>query len=150
MSDDNMSDEITIRPQSESASTPASAGSKDSTASSIGTQLTNLCALGLGICFFLPWAHIFLGNPSGFDLQKLGDEKKLLWLIPIFSVLTLIASVNRRTHQVIAQLTGILPYCASLYWYSKLGSDLFHVIAYGGYLSLIFGAVMFFLPRNTK
>lgn len=145
-----MSDEITIRPQSESASTPASSTPKNSTTSSIGTQLTNLCAIGLGVCFFLPWAQVFLGNPSGFDLQKLGDEKRLLWLIPIFCVLTLIASANRRAHLAIAQLTGILPFCAGLYWYSKLGSDLFHILAYGGYLSLIFGAVMFFLPRNTK
>jgi len=77
-----MPDEITIKPKSESA--PATAP-ENQTASSGRTPLTSLCALGLGVSFFLPWANFFGAMVSGFDLQKLGDEQRLLWLIPIFS-----------------------------------------------------------------
>jgi len=46
----------------------------------------------LGISFFLPWVQLFGGNVSGFDLQKLGDQQRLLWLIPIFCAITIPAS----------------------------------------------------------
>jgi len=141
-----MPDEITIKPKSESTTTVP----ENQTVSLGRTQLVNLCALGLGVSFFLPWAHVFFGSPSGFDLQKLGAEQRLLWLIPIFSAITIIAGVTKRSQQIAGQLTGTLPFMAGIYWYSKIGSDLFHILTYGGYLSLIFGAALFVLPRKSK
>jgi hypothetical protein len=68
-----MSDEITIKPKSES--TPATAAPENQTVSLGRTQLVNLCAAGLGVSFFLPWAQFLGGNVSGFDLQKAGDGR---------------------------------------------------------------------------
>ena len=82
-----MPDEITVTPKSE----PAPAAPDNQTISLGRTQLVNLCALGLGVSFFLPWAQIFGASLSGFDLQKLGDEQRLLWLIPMFCVITIVA-----------------------------------------------------------
>jgi hypothetical protein len=104
----------------------------------------------LGVSFFLPWAQIFGDNLSGFDLQKLGDEQRLLWLIPIFCAITIFAGVTKRSQKIAGQLTGALPFAVGIYWYYKIGSDLFHVLTYGAFLSLAFGTALFILPRKSK
>ena len=144
-----MPDEITVTPKSESASTTATE-TTNQTISPVRTQLINLCALGLGVSFFLPWANFFGAKPSGFDLQKLGHEQRWLWLIPIFSTITIFAGVTKHSQKIIGQLTGALPFCVGAYWYNKLGGDLTQILAFGAYLSLIFGAALFILPRKAK
>ena len=141
-----MPDEINVRPKSESAASPP----ENQTVSLTRSQLTNLCAAGLGVSFFLPWAQFFGGNISGFDLQKAGDEQRLLWAIPVFCVITIFAGLTKRNQQIAGQLTGALPYIVGVYWYMKLKDDFFHVLAYGAFLSLIFRAVLFILPRKGK
>lgn len=143
-----MPDEITIKPKSES--TPANAAPEHQTVSLSRTHLVNFCAAGLGVSFFLPWARFFGANLSGFDLQKMGDEQRLLWLIPIFCVITIFAGIAERGQQIAGQLTGALPFCVGVYWYTKLGSDLFHILTYGAFLSLAFGLALFILPRKSK
>lgn len=142
-----MPDEINVTEKSNSES-PAATGGQ--TANLARPQLVNLCALGLTVSFFLPWASIFGGTISGFDLQKAGDEQRLLWAIPIFCAITIFAGVTKRSQQTIAQLTGVLPYVVGVYWYMKLKDDFFHVLAYGAFLSLAFGAALLILPRNQK
>jgi hypothetical protein len=112
--------------------------------------LVNLCALGLGVSFFLPWAHIFGASLSGFELQKLGDEQRLLWLIPMFCVITIVAGFAKTSQHIAARLTGMFPFIVGIYWYHKIGSDLFHILTYGAFLSLIFGAALLILPRKSK
>lgn len=143
-----MVDEITIKPKSES--TPTNAAPEHQTVSLGRTQLVNLCAAGLGVSFFLPWAHFFGANLSGFDLQKLGGGQRLLWLIPIFCVITIFAGIAKRGQQIAGQLTGVLPFCAGVYWYTKLGRDMFQILTYGAFLSLAFGLALFILPRKSK
>jgi hypothetical protein len=143
-----MPDEITVKPKSES--TPPNATPVNQTVNLGRTQLVNLCAAGLGVSFFLPWANVMFGTLSGFDLQKTGDGQRLLWLIPIFCAITIFAGVTKRSQKIAGQLTGALPFIVGIYWYYKIGSDLFHVLAYGAYLSLIFGIALFVLPRKTK
>lgn len=143
-----MPDEITIKPKSES--TPATAAPENQTVNLGRTQLVNLCALGLGVSFFLPWVQFLGANISGFDLQKAGDEQRLLWLIPIFCAITIFAGITKRSQKIAGQLTGALPFAVGAYWYSKLGSDMFHVLSYGAFLSLAFGAALFILPRASK
>lgn len=143
-----MPDEINVRPKSESE--PTDQTTANQTVSLTRTQLTNLCAAGLGVSFFLPWANVFLGTLSGFDLQKLGEEQRLLWAIPIFCAITIFAGVTNRSQKIIGQITGALPYIVGIYWYSKLKDDLFHILTYGAFLSLVFGAALFILPRKGK
>jgi hypothetical protein len=142
-----MSDEITIKQKSESI--PADAP-QNQAASLSRAQLVNLCAAGLGISFFLPWAQFWGANLSGFDLQKMGDEQRLLWLIPIFCVITILAGVTKRSQKVVGEIAGMLPFLAGAYWYYKLRSDLFHILTFGAYLSLICGAALIVLSRKAE
>jgi hypothetical protein len=141
-----MPDETTIKSNSES--TPTNSGNQ--TVSLNRTQLTSLCAFGLGISFFLPWANFFGANPSGFDLQKMGDAQRLLWLIPICCAITIFAGMTKRSQNIAARVTGLLPFCALVYWYNKIGSDLTHIMTFGAYLSFLFGAALLILPEKTK
>jgi hypothetical protein len=143
-----MPDEITIKSKSESI--PVNAAPENQIGSSCLTQLVNFCAAGLGVSFFLPWAHLIFANPSGFDLQKAGDEQLLLWLIPIFCVITILAGIAKQSQNFAARITALFPFLVGIYWYCKIGSDLFHILAYGAYLSLFFGAALFVLPRKSK
>ena len=143
-----MPDEITVKPKSET--TPAGTAPQNQTVSLNRAQLVNLCALGLGISFFLPWVQFFGANLSGFDLQKLGNQQRLLLLIPIFCAITIFAGITKRSQKIAGHLTGALPFAVGVYWYCKLGSDLFNILTYGAFLSLAFGAALFILPRKSK
>jgi hypothetical protein len=140
-----MPDEVTIKPKSESPATPS-----DQTASPSQTHLVNLCALGLGVSFFLPWANVLFGSVSGFDLQKAGDAQVLLWLIPILCTITVVAGIAKRSNRLVGTITGLFPFIVGLYWYYQLGTDLFRMLTYGGYLSLICGTALIVLSRRGK
>lgn len=109
-----------------------------------------MCAGGLFISFFLPWATIMGGNISGFELQKLGEYHKLLWLIPVCSVITIAGGVTGKGQRLAAQVTGALPYFTLIYWFYQLGKDLTEIMTVGAYLSLGLGLVMFILARRLK
>jgi hypothetical protein len=143
-----MPDEITIKPKSES--TPATAVPEHQIVTLNRTHLVNLCAAGLAVSFFLPWARFFGANLSGFDLQKMGDQHRLLWLIPMFCVITIFAGIAKSRQQIAGQLTGALPFCVGIYWYTKLGRDLFQILSFGAFLSLAFGLALFILSRKSK
>src|ERR1035437_3388262 len=144
-----MPDEITIKPKSESAATSTSSEQNQNV--SLGrTQLVNLCAAGLGVSFFLPWAHFWGPDLSGFDLQKLRGGPRLLWLIPSCCSITIFAGITKRGQQIAGQLTGVLPFCVGVYWYTKLGRDMFNILTFGAFLSLAFGLALFILPRKSK
>ena len=145
-----MADEITIKRKSESESIPASSVPETQTVNLGRAELISLGAVGLGVSFFLPWTNFFGANLSGFDLQKLGDEQRLLWLIPICCTVTIIFGVKKISQRIIGEITCALPFLVGGYWYYKLGSDLFHILAYGAYLSLIFGAAMSVLLKKAK
>jgi hypothetical protein len=145
-----MPDEITIKPKGESEFAPITPLPDNPAASAGRIQKANLCALGVGVSFFLPWAHFFGANPSGFDLQKLGDEQRLLWLIPIFCAITIFAGITKRSQKIVGQLTGALPCLVGIYWFRKFGDDLFKMLDYGAYLSLIFGAMVASLTQKAK
>jgi hypothetical protein len=145
-----MSDEITIKPKLESESPQINSGQENQNFSLSRTHLGNLCALGLGVSFFLPWAQLLGINLSGFDLQKMGDQQRLLWIIPICCAITIFANATKRSQELAGQFTGVLPFLVGGYWYYKLGSDMFQILAYGAYLSLAFGAAMLILSRKLK
>src|ERR1017187_5785024 len=85
---------------------PAESGtaSQESRSATLTTsQAIILCAAGIFISFFLPWAQIFGGNVSGFDIQKISDEQKLLWFIPICCVITIIGGLTGCNQKIAAQ-----------------------------------------------
>ena len=149
-----MADEITVKPKSEPASTtPTTAANPEGVTISLGRrQIISICAAGLGVCFFLPWAYMWHTNVSGFDLQKINDQQKVLWLIPICCALTIFAGVTKRSQQIAGQLSGALPYLVAIYWYLRFNDKtaLFHIVTYGGALSLAFGAALLVLSRKAK
>ena len=143
-----MLDEITIKPKTEST---ASAPEKEDQSITLSrSHLIGISAVGLAVCFFLPWVNIFGATPSGFDFQKLGQNQLLLWFIPISCAITVIAAITKRSQEIAGQLTGVLHYLVGIYWYTKVGGNLFHILTYGGYLSLIFGAALLVLARKRK
>jgi len=148
--DIHMQDEITITKKSESESTTSITAPANPAVASSQAPLIYMCAFGLGVSFFLPWANVLFGSLSGFDLQKMGGEHRLLWAIPIFCAITIIAGFAKQSQKNIGQLTGVLPYVVGVYWYLKLKDDFFHILTYGAFLSLAFGAALLILPRNQK
>lgn len=109
-----------------------------------------LCAGGLLISFFLPWVNFLGAHPSGFDIQKLGDEYKGHWIIPFFSVVAILAGLAKQSQRTAAQLAGAMPFVAFIYWFSKFGSDLMNGLSYGAYLALACGAGLEVLARRLK
>ena len=143
-----MPDEINVKPKTES--TPATPAPANQTVSLGRTQIVNLCALGLGICFFLPWANFLGVYISGFDLQKEGSGQLLLWLIPILCLITIIAGMTKCRQTIVGRLTGALPFAVGVYWYMKLGNDMFQILTFGAYLSLACGLALLILARKSK
>jgi hypothetical protein len=114
------------------------------------SQAVTICAVGLLVCFFLPWITFFGAGASGFDIQKADEKAKVLWLIPIFSVITVFAGISGKNQKIAAQLTGALPFFALGYALYNSGSDFINVVTYGGWGSLGLGLVLFILPRGMK
>lgn len=145
-----MPDEIVIKPKSESEAASTGSAQQNQNLNLSRAQLINICALGLGISFFLPWAQIFGNNISGFDLQKLGDQQLLLWAIPIFSAITILAGLIKQGQHIVGQVAGVLPFFVGVFWYLKLGNDMFRILSFGAYLSLIFGLGLCILSQKSK
>lgn len=115
------------------------------------THLVSICAVGLLICFFLPWSNVILGNLSGFRLVAEGGGKfVLLWSIPIFSALTIFAGITQRHQRIAALLTGALPLCVLAYSLHQIGSELLQFLGLGAWLSLVFGLALLILPHRLK
>lgn len=98
--------------------------------------------------FFTPWAQLLGVSVSGYDLQKLGSYGNFAWLIPVSSGITIVAGLYGKSQTELAQLTGALPILGLVYGLVKVGSDLFHILAIGAYLTLLTGlALLFVTPR---
>jgi hypothetical protein len=140
---------IAQNPQSQPAATSPACTSAPGTFNSNGNihSLIVLCSLGLIGCFFLPWITIFLGTPSGFQIQQLpGTDAKLVWFIPIGGLLALFAAVTKQSVRSAAKLAGGLPFVALVYYWKEIGDGFFQALQIGAWLTLIVAAVLFVLP----
>lgn len=153
-----MSDEITIKPRTESGptapqpKTPTPAAAPEKPSFDLSPYLV-LCAAGLLASFFMPWVTILFGHPSGFDLQRLGDLHKLYWSIPVFSGVAIIAALTKRSQRTAAQIAGAVPYAILIYWLAKAGSDatnLLNNLNYGAYVALACGLGLEIVARRLK
>src|SRR5712671_3963377 len=138
-----MTEQITITPKAELNSAPSNSGQTSQNISLNRTQLTNYCAAGLAVCFFLPWIQVLGVGVSPFGMQKIEEaDARLLWLIPIFSAITIFAGIAKFGQRIAARLTGLLPLCVVAYWYKDAGSNLTNVLSYGAYFSCILGTAL--------
>ena len=112
------------------------------------SQAINLCAVGLLICFFLPWVYLLDQPFSGFTLQKLGGIYLAFWLIPVFCITTIVAGLIKQSQKSGALLTGSLPFFALAYWYYQLGPDLLKILTIGAYVGL--GLALALIVLSTK
>jgi hypothetical protein len=107
---------------------------KQQSSMAIGT-----CVLGGSLCvlFFLPWGQAFGQSVSGFNFTSLGSYANLLWLIPVFGALTAVAGFIRFYQKPIAIIAGLLPFFGLIYAVARAGTDIFHVLGIGVYLTLL-------------
>ncbi len=114
------------------------------------SHLVNICAIGLLICFFIPWINFFGLRPSGLDFAKQGGKGLLLWSIPIFCAITVFATVTKRSSKIISQLTGSLPFFVLAYGLHRESKDIIQVLGAGAWIGLVLGLALFILPRRLK
>ena len=140
--------EPTLQTPSAPSDTTAPAVRPQSEGSSFLCSIIALCSLAIVGCFFLPWIAIFLGTPSGYDLQQLpSSEVKLIWLIPVTALIAFFSAIGRAGVLGTSQLAGAMPFLALIYYCFRHGTDLLHTLQIGAYLTLALGAILFILPR---
>src|SRR5687768_6336387 len=104
------------------------------------SHLLNLCAAGLLACFFFPWMTTLFSRLSGFEFSKRGDGFVLLWTIPLFCVITIVAGVTQQKAQKsIAIFTGILPFIVLALGLYDTGKALIQVLNAAAFISLGLG-----------
>ncbi len=102
-----------------------------------------ILAIALLVAFFLPWAKIFFFTGSGYDIGvQLGGQAKFVWSIPAAAVGIVALAFYGANTRVASIVAGLLPALIAVRVYSKLGGDLFEVLAIGSYVSLITGILL--------
>lgn len=110
-----------------------------------------LLSAGLFVCFFLPWMRIFIfGKPSGFDSAKEGGAYSLLWALPIFSAITIIAGLAKSGQQLAGVITGVLPFIVLGVGLYHIGPDLFSVLEIGAWAGLALGLATIIAASRLK
>jgi len=114
-------------------------------------QFIGFFSLALIACFFAPWVQIFLGTPSGYQIQQLpSDEAKLVWVIPITALIALVSAISNKSVALAAQTAGAMPFLAAIYYRYKLGEGFFQALQIGAYLSLALGAILLLMPHFLR
>jgi hypothetical protein len=144
-----MPDETIIKTETQSSEIPTATPSGQSVSLNV-SHVLGFCAIGLGICFFLPWFSILFVKPTGFDFAKEGGVYLLLWMLPIFCVLTFFAGVTKTSQKNAAIFTGILPFVILAIGCVNLGSDLLKALEIGAYAGLGLGLALIVLPLGLK
>lgn len=113
-------------------------------------NVITICSIGLVVCFFLPWIDLLFAKPSGLELAKEGDPYILLWVAPVFGVITCISAVSKQQLRTIASLTGIIPFVILIIGVYNMGPDLLKRLGGGGYGGLGFGLGLLLLSLKVK
>ena len=95
------------------------------------------------LCFFLPWLHIFIASPSGLDFAKEGEHGWVLWYMPVFALLALIAAITGKDYTLVALVAGLVPFVILGYALNQNGHDIIQNIAVGGWAALGLGVTHF-------
>jgi hypothetical protein len=134
---------------SQSSTQPAATASPDSSAT-LGHNLVSLSAAALCLSFFLPWIKILGAGVNGFHIQKLFESYRLVWLMPVLAIVVFVLNVASINTSAIRRLAGLCPFAILVYAMTRLGVDLLKVLEIGGWLALIAGAALVFIPSERK
>jgi hypothetical protein len=84
---------------------------------------------------------------TGYDVGRLQDYYKLVWLIPLCSLLTMVSAFSRTPFRGAAQMTGALPLLGFVYCLMDSGPDLaFQLLDAGAYVAVLAGVVLLVVP----
>ena len=133
------------------------------------SKVENYCAIGLLVFFFLPWLKIgdrlsislkgyeipdiaeHIGKGIGQFKGLLGGSGNtdprvfwyyLIYLIPVFSVITIILGVMGKNVKATGFLAAAVPIGWFIYALIKMGTDLFKIMTFGAYLTLLCAIIM--------
>jgi hypothetical protein len=98
------------------------------------------CSLAIGIAFFLPWIHILFASPSGLDFANQGGNAVMLWVMPIFAVISCGAALGKN-YKVAGQLCAAIPFIILAYGYSQ-EHNILQGLAAGAWIALIAAAIL--------
>jgi hypothetical protein len=101
-------------------------------------------ALLIIIGFFLPWAQLFGQGLSGLQIAKLGSYGNWAWVAPLTAGYVLLRCFVSPPVAGGRLVAGIAPFIGLLYGLSKVGTDLFHVLSIGAYLTLAGAGMLLF------
>jgi hypothetical protein len=118
--------------------------------SSIARNVISVSAAVLGASFFMPWANFLGGNLSGLELQKHLESYKLVWLLPACAAITLILNIAGAPTALVRRIAGGVPFAILAYSLNKLGSDLFQILSWGGWVALAAGIILIVASSPAK
>ena len=98
----------------------------------------------------MPWVAFFGGAASGLELQKHSDSYKFVWLLPACAVITLLLNMAGAPTALVRRIAGAVPFAILAYSLSKIGSDLFQILSWGGWVSLAAGFALVVAPSPAK
>ena len=107
-----------------------------------------LLAFGLLIGFFFPWIDFIFMKLSIYEVLKQNDigAQSFFWLIPIFSVITILTSRFHKDLRLLTLVTGAIPYIIIATAMIKYGTDTSlserKALSYGFYFTYILGFLM--------
>lgn len=139
-----------LQEQVQTSSSPSIQPSQPTKASNTARHIISVAAAVLAASFLMPWAGFFGGNISGLDIQKNMDSYKLVWFLPACAVVTLVLNMTGAQTALVRRITGAVPFAILAYSLNKFGSDLFHVLAWGGWVALAAGIVLVIVPSPAK
>ena len=113
-------------------------------------NLISLSAAALCASFFLTWINFLGVGLSGLHIQQNFESYRLVWLMPVLAALVLMLNMARIRTGVIRRFAGLCPFATLAYGMTRLGTDLVQAIQLGGWLALIAGAVLMFIPNDGK
>ena len=112
--------------------------------------MISVCAGAVFISFFLPWVSFLGAKLNGFDIGKNFTSYQLVWLMPSLATLVFLLNLARRDSRLIRGMAGLCPFAILIYAVDQMSADLFKIIEFGGWLALISGVALIFIPGDRK